>query len=96
MANVSISELKANLSRYLREVRRGGEIQVLDRGVPVARLVPLSSVSEEEDDITRQRLIKAGVLKAGQGSSKSMLREPPLDLPTSISDALAEERRDRL
>ena len=31
MSTVSISDLKANLSRYLREVRRGGEIQVLDR-----------------------------------------------------------------
>lgn len=36
MTTVSISELKANLSRYVREVRRGGEVQVLDRGKPVA------------------------------------------------------------
>ena len=42
MTTVSISELKANLSRYVREVRRGGEVQVLDRGAPVARLVPTS------------------------------------------------------
>ncbi len=40
MTTVSISDLKANLSRYLREVRRGGEVQVLDRGAPIARLVP--------------------------------------------------------
>ena len=36
MTAVSISDLKANLSRYLREVRRGGEVHVLDRGAPVA------------------------------------------------------------
>ena len=29
-STVSSSEWKANLSRYLREVRRGGEVQVLD------------------------------------------------------------------
>ena len=40
MTTASISELKANLSRYLRVVRRGGEVQVLDRGTPVAKLVP--------------------------------------------------------
>ena len=40
MTTASISELKANLSRYLREVRRGNEVEVLDRGAPVATLVP--------------------------------------------------------
>jgi prevent-host-death family protein len=39
MITVPISDLKADLSRHLREVRRGGEIQVLERGTPVARLV---------------------------------------------------------
>ena len=34
----SISELKANLSRYVNEVRRGGEVQILNRGIRVARL----------------------------------------------------------
>lgn len=96
MTAVSISELKANLSRYLREVRRGSEIQVLDRGVPVARLVPLASVSEDEDDDARQRLIGAGVLRPGQGATAQVLHEQPIVLSTSISDALAEERRDRL
>ena len=47
MSTVSISELKANLSRYLREVRRGGEVQVLDRGAPVARLVPAAATDDE-------------------------------------------------
>ena len=40
MSTASVSELKANLSRHLREVRRGGEVEVLDCGAPVARLVP--------------------------------------------------------
>ena len=52
----SISELKANLSRYVREVQRGGEVQVLHRGTPVARLVP---PAPGHDD-ARQRLIAAG------------------------------------
>ncbi|MDD9980998.1 MAG: type II toxin-antitoxin system prevent-host-death family antitoxin [Gammaproteobacteria bacterium] len=36
MTTASVSDLKANLSRYLREVRRGGEVQILDRGAPVS------------------------------------------------------------
>jgi prevent-host-death family protein len=35
-----IAELKARLSEYLRAVRRGHAVTVLDRDTPVARLVP--------------------------------------------------------
>ena len=88
---VSVSELKANLSRYLREVRRGGELQVTDRGTPVARLVPPA----EPEDEHLSRLIKLGVLRAGQGDAAAVLDEPALQIPTSLTDALAEEREDR-
>ena len=93
MTTVSISELKANLSRYLREVRRGGEVQVLDRGAPVARLVP-ASVSDDEG--IRDRLIGTGLLRPGKGTAASVLEEPPLVLPVSVSEALTEDRTDRL
>lgn len=89
---VSVSDLKANLSRYLREVRRGGEIQVTDRGTPVARLVPPA----EPEDEHLSRLIKLGVLRAGQGDAAAVLDEPPLEIPTSLSEALAAEREDRV
>ena len=93
MTTVSISELKANLSRYVREVRRGGEVQVLDRGTPVARLVP---VVEDNRHGVRERLIRQGILKPGKGNMASILDEPALTLPTSISEALTEDRNDRL
>ncbi len=38
---VGIAELKRRLSKYLRRVRRGVRITVLDRGKPVARLEPV-------------------------------------------------------
>ena len=93
MSTVSISELKANLSRYLREVRRGGEVQVLDRGAPVARLVPTSA---SDDAGIRERLIGTGLLRPGRGGAAAILDEPPLALPVSISEALDEDRTDRL
>ncbi|MFQ5678347.1 MAG: type II toxin-antitoxin system Phd/YefM family antitoxin [Gemmatimonadota bacterium] len=38
---VGVAELKARLSHYLRRVRRGHPVTVLDRDTPIARLVPL-------------------------------------------------------
>ena len=97
MTTVSISELKANLSRYVREVRRGGEVQVLDRGAPVARLVPPAAVSSSQDNRgVRDRLIRQGLLRPGKGAAGAILNEPLLALPVSLSEALAEDRDDRL
>lgn len=93
MSTASVSELKANLSRYLREVRRGGEVEVLDRGAPVARLVP---PARGDDGGIRERLIGDGLLRPGSGSAAAILKSPPLALPAGISEALAEDRADRL
>lgn len=43
MKQVRIAELKARLSEYLRAVRRGETIAVLDRETPVAQIVPVPS-----------------------------------------------------
>ena len=93
MSTASISELKANLSRYLREVRRGGEVQVLDRGTPVARLV---APAEGDAEGVREILVRKGLVKPGTGNPAAVLDRPPLVLQTSLSDALMEERTDRL
>jgi prevent-host-death family protein len=39
MLSVGIAELKSRLSHYLRYVRRGRTLVVLDHGTPVARIV---------------------------------------------------------
>ncbi|HEV8132680.1 MAG TPA: type II toxin-antitoxin system prevent-host-death family antitoxin [Acidobacteriota bacterium] len=41
MRQVRIAQLKARLSEYLRAVRRGETIAVLDRETPVAQIVPV-------------------------------------------------------
>jgi len=41
MRQVGIAELKARLSEYLRAVRSGETITVLDRETPVAQVVPV-------------------------------------------------------
>jgi prevent-host-death family protein len=41
MTRVAISSFKAHLSEHLRRVEAGGEIEVLDRSRPIARVVPI-------------------------------------------------------
>ena len=40
MTDVRIADLKSRLSEYLRQVRRGRSVTVLDRETPIARIVP--------------------------------------------------------
>jgi prevent-host-death family protein len=42
MKRVKIAELKDQLSRHLREVERGAEVEVTDRDRPIARIIPIS------------------------------------------------------
>lgn len=49
MDTVTVAELKAKLSHYLREVREGRTFTVLSRDIPVAMLGPC--VPEEVDDL---------------------------------------------
>lgn len=95
MRSISISELKAQLSKYLKVVKRGGEVQVVDRGVPVARLVPLPrSGGAGLDKERRERLIRSGGIRPGTG--RWILNDhPPIEIDTSVLGALIEDREDR-
>jgi prevent-host-death family protein len=46
MKTAKVSELKARLSAYLREVKNGETIVVCDRLTPIARLAPIESQGE--------------------------------------------------
>ncbi|MCU0723317.1 MAG: type II toxin-antitoxin system prevent-host-death family antitoxin [Planctomycetes bacterium] len=45
--NAKISEIKAKFSEFIRRVRRGATIVVLDRETPVARIVPHENGRED-------------------------------------------------
>ena len=95
MTRASVSDLKARLSHYLREVRRGGEVEVLDRGVPVARLTGIGAAGESSDE-RRERLIRSGLLRQRTSTMAELLDRSPLEVSTSVLEALEEERADRL
>lgn len=47
MISVNIATLKAKLSFYLSQVKRGQEVLVLDRKSPVARMIPSGGGRED-------------------------------------------------
>lgn len=53
---VGIRELRANLSRWLREVRSGREVVVTDRGEPVARLLPAAERRDPVEELVARGL----------------------------------------
>ena len=50
MIRVNISEIKNRLSHYLRLVRGGEEIEILDRKTPLARIVHVSQAGTHDDE----------------------------------------------
>ena len=95
MSSASLSDLKAHLSRYIREVQRGGEVQILYRGKPVARLCGVEG-TDVADAQRRERLVAGGVLRPGTGDASSILRHPPLMIDADLAGALRAERGDRV
>lgn len=71
MRTAGIREVRQNLSALLREVRKGREIVITDRGEPVARLAPPSE----------------GSVRPFPDLSAFRRRQPRLDPPLSASVA---------
>jgi prevent-host-death family protein len=94
MKSVGVADLKARLSRYLAFVKHGQEIVVTERGLPVAKIVPLKA--SENLEARRQRLAKAGLLQLGTGRVPAILLKPPKGPRRGygVLEALLEERRE--
>jgi prevent-host-death family protein len=95
MASVSVTDLKAHLSRYLRLARRGTEVQVLERGVPVARIVPMPPTAATVDRAELDRLVRAGIVRRGEGGMGA-LASRRLRASADLLGALDEDREDRI
>ena len=61
MKTANIADLKNNLCRYLKQVRRGEEILIRDRNVPIAKIVPLPLAGEFDKELLA--LAAAGVVR---------------------------------
>ena len=83
MITVRVAELKAKLSEYLRLVRKGHVVTVLDRTTPIARIVP----TESQSGHLPSRKPK------GSASFWKVPRPPPYRGKIDIVDLLLEERQ---
>lgn len=89
-AKVGVRELRQNLSVYLRRIHRGERFEVTDRGNSVALLLPLPNTLSP-----LERLVAEGRARPPKGNPLDL---PPPDGPptTAVSEALRQERADRL
>jgi len=85
MKRVKIAELKDQLSRHLREVERGGEVEVTDRDRPIARIVPVRRAGASVVVLPPKRPF----------SSVRRRRHAPARWELSSTDLLLEERQRR-
>ena len=87
MKQVRIAELKSRLSEYLRDVRRGETISVLDRETPVAQLIPQL--------IPARGLVSLRIRKPALGAPppNRVALPKPLGIKTDVLALLLEERQ---
>jgi prevent-host-death family protein len=83
---LGIRELRAHLSRYLKEVEAGEEIVVTDRGRPVARITPANGRSRLAE------LIEAGLVEPAPVPWRGPL-PPPIKGAGPLSDIVLRDRR---
>ena len=83
MKQVRIAELKSHLSEYLRAVRDGQTIAVLDRETPVAHIVP----------VRHQATLKIRKREPGTPRPNRVPLPEPLKIGIDVVDLLLEERQ---
>jgi prevent-host-death family protein len=70
MKRAAVSTLKATLSACLAKVKAGDEVLVMERGKPIAKLVPLAE--ERDGTLSHLRdLARAGLVRVGSGKLPS-------------------------
>lgn len=93
MEKVKVSEVKSRLSAYLKKVKAGQAILILERNEPVARLERVERAAHPEERLLR--LEQAGLLRrARRAVSMAALRRPAPKPKQSVVEALLEERRE--
>jgi prevent-host-death family protein len=90
MIVAGVAKLKARLSEYLTRVQAGNDVLITDHGRPIARIVPVSSGSEELAALEREGLVRVGTMKLPKG----FLDAPRPKATASVTEALLEERRE--
>ncbi len=97
MKKASITEAKNCLSALIDGLKGGSPVLIVDRGRPVARLEPVTSLGESDQNGRLSRLIREGIVRAGRAPLSRALftTQPPRPKrDASAVAALLAERRD--
>ena len=86
--NVGVRELKTNLSKYLREIKRGRTIVITEHGKAVGRLMP-ASLSRSEKIAALQQ---AGILRWNGKKLPRVKHRPKVRGQKTVADLLIEDR----
>ena len=93
MNRATISQLKNHLSAYLRRVRAGQPLIVMDRDEPVARIERVAAGGDRDDRLTR--LERAGLVRrAVRPLDKKVAAAKGPRARSSVVQALIDERRE--
>lgn len=91
--SIGIREAKVNLSKLLKNVQKGGEIVITDRGKPVGRIIPVPSdtlsLDERINELERQGWIEPRKNK----KAKKLLT--PIPLPGELAQKFLQEERNQ-
>jgi len=91
MEKTNISNLKNRLSAYLRKVRSGESVLVLDRNRPIARIERVGGIADADGRLAR--LEAAGLVRRPtRPLPLKLLKAPAPDSRQSVLQALLEER----
>jgi prevent-host-death family protein len=86
--DVAVSELRAHLSDYLDQARAGDEVVITDRGVPIARLLGLTTTA------TLERLAADGVIARTAASPRPRATGQHRPRPRRpVSEHVSDQRR---
>ncbi len=93
MKQVSITELKNKLSEYLRLVKKGETIEIVERNVPIARIEGVARAGSRRD-IDVEDLERRGILKRPQKKwdPDFLKNRPPTPCSVDVVKILIEQR----
>lgn len=93
MEKATISQLKDRLSAYLKKVRAGQSVLIVDRDEPIARLERIEAGAPGDDRLAR--LERAGLVRRGSGRlDPAALRRGAPRAGASVLGALVDDRRE--
>lgn len=99
MTTLGIAALKAELSQQLERVKAGGEIVITERGLPIARIVPIAgarALDGRVEELVRRDAVRLPARKLSPAQLRDLLAAPrPHVESPELRRALEQEREDR-